>query len=107
MFTSCCPGWVGYVEDEAADLIPHLSTCKSPHMMVGAMVKRFFAQKIGRNASDIVMSSIMPCYKKQWEADRIDMQTPDGAREVDHVVTTKQLGAWLQREGIDYPKLGK
>eukprot|EP00887_Chlorella_sp_A99_P003165 scaffold9.g3165.t1 len=105
MFTSCCPGWIGFVEQMAPEMIPHLSSTKSPHMIVGSVIKNYFSQKIGLSAHDIRVVSIMPCVKKQGEADRIMMQTAEGAREVDHVLTTKDLGQILRDKGIDFAAL--
>lgn len=70
MFTSCCPGWVAMVEKSNPELIPYLSTCKSPQMMLGAVIKNYFAQETGLNAADITNVSVMPCVRKQGEADR-------------------------------------
>lgn len=106
MFTSCCPGWIGFVETCAPEIIPHVSTCKSPHMMVGAVLKTYFAEKIQRRASDISVVSVMPCVRKQGEADRMMFHTPDGsARDVDHVITTKELAKMCQEQGIDFANL--
>lgn len=70
MFTSCCPGWVAMVEKSNPELIPYLSSCKSPQMMLGAVIKNYFAQEIGKAPTDITNVSIMPCVRKQGEADR-------------------------------------
>ena len=100
MFTSCCPGWVGMVEKMYPDIIPYLSSCKSPQMMMGAVIKNFFAQEIGAKPADIMSCSIMPCTRKQEEADR-PWQETDGCRDVDHVITTVELAAMLKERGID------
>jgi iron only hydrogenase large subunit-like protein len=70
MFTSCCPGWVAMVEKSNPELIPYLSTCKSPQMMLGAMIKNYFAQETGKAPTAITNVSVMPCVRKQGEADR-------------------------------------
>lgn len=70
MFTSCCPGWVALVEKSNPELIPYLSTCKSPQMMLGAVIKNYFAQETGKAPTAITNVSIMPCVRKQGEADR-------------------------------------
>lgn len=70
MFTSCCPGWVAMVEKSNPELIPYLSSCKSPQMMLGAVIKNYFAQETGKAPTDITNVSIMPCVRKQGEADR-------------------------------------
>lgn len=106
MFTSCCPGWIGYVETTAPEIIPYVSTCKSPHMMVGSVIKTYFAEKIGKQAGEMSVVSVMPCVRKQGEADRIMFTTPDGgARDVDHVITTKELAKMCQEAGIDFASL--
>jgi iron-only hydrogenase group A len=105
MFTSCCPGWVEFVEKCDADLIPHLSTAKSPHMMEAALIKEYFSQKIGKTDSELSVVSIMPCIRKQGEADRIHFQTKTGAREVDHVLTTKDIANMIKEKGFDFESL--
>lgn len=161
LFTSCCPGWVAYVENCAPELIPHLSTAKSPQMMMGAVIKNIFrcargalcferawglvmelaavrqlsslwiqcqkgrplgersasearprphhaapcSQRIGRRPEDLLVVSVMPCVRKQGEADRLPYQTHSGARDVDHVLTTRDLGALLREAGLDLAAL--
>jgi NADH-quinone oxidoreductase subunit G len=100
MFTSCCPGWVELVDKSYPELKQYLSTCKSPHMMIGALVKTMFARRIGCEANDIFMVSIMPCMKKQGEADRPEYKTESGARHVDLVITTNELGNMIKYLGI-------
>lgn len=107
MFTSCCPGWVDFVEKSAPELIPHVSTAKSPHMMQGAVIKTFFSDIIDHPEEDIVVTSVMPCIRKQGEADRPvpSASTESGHRHVDHVVTTKNLACMIQNAGIDFTSL--
>lgn len=105
MFTSCCPGWIEFVEKCDPDLIPHLSSAKSPHMMEGALIKEIFSQKLGKNEADLSVVSIMPCVRKQGEADRIHFQTKTGAREVDHVLTTKEVADMIKEQGIEFMDL--
>ncbi|GAB4814116.1 hypothetical protein N2152v2_001162 [Parachlorella kessleri] len=105
MFTSCCPAWVETVERRHPDMIPHLSSAKSPIAIGAAAVKQYFAQKIGRTPREIVMVPVTPCLKKQAEADRMMMHTMDGAREVDHNWTTKDLAALIKERGWDYVNL--
>lgn len=105
MFTSCCPGWVAMVEKSYPDIIPYLSTCKSPQMMMGAVVKNFFADQNNRKPYEVSMSSIMPCVRKQGEADRPWMDTTGQARDVDHVITTAELGKLLVEKGINIADL--
>lgn len=70
MFTSCCPGWVAMVEKSNPELIPYLSSCKSPQMMLGAVIKNYFARETGKSPTEICNVSVMPCVRKQGEADR-------------------------------------
>lgn len=105
MFTSCCPGWIDFVEKCDPDLIPHLSTAKSPHMMEGALIKAFFSETLNRPDTDLDVVSIMPCVRKQGEADRAPFHTPSGAREVDHVLTTRDIADLIKRRGIDFASL--
>jgi iron-only hydrogenase group A len=92
MFTSCCPGWIALVEKSNPELIPFLSTCKSPQLMLGAVIKNWFARTVGRAPEDVSCVSIMPCVRKQSEADR--------SRDVDHVVTTTELGKVFLDRGV-------
>ena len=100
MFTSCCPAWVKYVEHFRQDLIPHLSSCKSPHEMLGALVKSYYAEKQGINPKDIVMVSIMPCTAKKFEASRKDLKG-----DVDYVLTTREFAKLIRMKNIDFDKL--
>nr|WNF20717.1 hydrogenase [synthetic construct] len=106
MFTSCCPGWVAMMEKSYPELIPFVSSCKSPQMMMGAMVKTYLSEKQGIPAKDIVMVSVMPCVRKQGEADRewFCVSEP-GVRDVDHVITTAELGNIFKERGINLPEL--
>ncbi|KAG2454193.1 hypothetical protein HYH02_001228 [Chlamydomonas schloesseri] len=106
MFTSCCPGWIGMMEKSYPELIPFVSSCKSPQMMMGAMVKTYLSEKQGIPAKDIVMVSVMPCVRKQGEADRewFCVSEP-GVRDVDHVITTAELGNIFKERGINLPEL--
>lgn len=100
MFTSCCPAWVNYVEIHRPDLIKNLSTCKSPHMMLGSIIKSYFASKLGVDPKNIVVVSVMPCTAKKEEIKRQEMRT-DGFRNVDIVLTTKELAMLLREYGIN------
>ena len=104
MITSCSPGWINYCEYNYGDLIPHLSSCKSPHEMFGAILKTYYAEKNGIKPEDMFVVSIMPCTAKKYEAQRPEMQN-DGLRDVDAVLTTRELGKLIRRAGIIWKKL--
>ncbi len=99
MFTSCCPSWVLYVEKYHPEFIPHLSTCKSPQQMLGALVKTYYAKKVKINPKNIVHVSIMPCTSKKYEADRKEMNA-GGFQDVDLVLTIRELARLLRKKGI-------
>ncbi|MEG1706707.1 MAG: [Fe-Fe] hydrogenase large subunit C-terminal domain-containing protein, partial [Clostridia bacterium] len=99
MFTSCCPGWIRFVEFYYPDLIPNLSTCKSPQQMFGALVKTYYAQKTGLDPENIYTVAIMPCTAKKFEKVR-DGEDEDGQRDIDAVLTTRELARLLMRNGI-------
>jgi len=101
MITSCCPGWINYAETYAPNIIEHLSSCKSPQQMFGAISKSYYADKIGINTEDIVTVSIMPCTAKKYEADRKEMHV-DGVKEVDIVITTREFARMINSANIDF-----
>ena len=98
--TSCSPGWINYLEYFYPELIPNLSTCKSPHMMQGAITKTYFAKSHDLKKEDIFVVSIMPCTAKKFERSRSQM--PD---DVDAVLTTRELAKLIKRAGINWQKL--
>jgi NADP-reducing hydrogenase subunit HndD len=104
MITSCSPGWIKYIEHYFPDHLTHLSTCKSPHMMLGALVKTYYAEKIGVKPEDIYVVSIMPCTAKKFEITRDEMLV-DGLRNVDAVLTTRELAKMIKEAGIDFKNL--
>ena len=104
MFTSCSPGWINYAEYYYADLLDHLSTCKSPHQMQGAIIKSYWAQQKGYDPKDVFVVSVMPCTAKKFEKDRKQMEK-DGVKDVDAVLTTRELGKLIKRSGINFNKL--
>ena len=104
MITSCSPGWINYCEYNYGDLIPHLSSCKSPHEMFGAILKHYYAEKIGVNPQDMFVVSIMPCTAKKFEKEREQLKV-DGLKDVDAVLTTRELGKLIRRSGIRFDKL--
>ncbi|HUT32180.1 MAG TPA: NADH-dependent [FeFe] hydrogenase, group A6 [Planctomycetota bacterium] len=103
-FTSCSPGWIKYCEHFYPELLPNLSTAKSPQQMFGAVAKTYYAQKIGKRPEDIVVVSIMPCTAKKFEAQRPEMND-SGVRDVDIVLTTRELGRMIKQAGIDFTSL--
>ena len=104
MITSCSPGWVNYAEYYYGDLLDHLSTCKSPHEMQGAIIKTYWAKEKGIDPKDIFVVSVMPCTAKKFEAQRPEMGR-DGYLDVDAVLTTRELAKLIKRSGIDFNKL--
>jgi iron-only hydrogenase group A len=104
MITSCSPGWIKYVEHEFSDHLEHLSTCKSPQQMFGPLAKTYYAEKIGVDPKDMVVVSIMPCTAKKFEATRPEMMA-SGLRDVDYVLTTRELGLMLRQAGINFQNL--
>ncbi len=104
MITSCSPGWVNFIELMYPDLLDHLSTAKSPQQMFGALVKTYYAEKMGIDPNDIVSVSIMPCTAKKAEAVRPEM-TASGYQDVDYVLTTRELGRMIKEAGINFDKL--
>ncbi len=100
MITSCCPGWVKYAEEFYPDLLPNLSSCKSPQQMLGAIIKSYFADMEGLKPEDIYSVSIMPCTAKKFEAQREEM-TQAGISDVDAVLTTRELTKFFKLFGVD------
>lgn len=105
MFTSCCPAWVDYLEKYYPDNIPNLSSCKSPHQMVGAIVKTYWAEKAGVDASKVKVVSVMPCTAKKWEIARDETMSSSGYKDVDEVITTRELAKMIKAAGIDFKNL--
>ena len=105
MCTSCCPAWVNYVEKSAHDVIPHLSSCRSPMGMLSALTKNVFPEKIGKNAADIFNVAIMPCTGKKDEAKRAQLRTKDGLQETDVVIGSRELAKMIKAAGIKYKEL--
>ncbi len=103
--TSCSPGWINYMEFFYRDLIPHVSTCKSPHEMEGAIIKSYFAKAHGLDPKDIFVVSIMPCTAKKYEAIRPQNAAVEGLPDVDAVLTTRELAVLIKRAGILWDEL--
>jgi len=104
MITSCSPGWINYCEKFFPEFIDNLSTCKSPQMMFGAIIKSHYAQKNNIDPSDIIVVSVMPCVAKKYEASREELEV-DGNRDVDYVLTTREFASMIKSASIDFPKL--
>lgn len=104
MFTSCSPGWVKYMEHMYPQLIPNLSTCKSPQQMFGSLTKTYYAGKIGVNPKDIVSVSIMPCTAKKFEANRPEMKSSN-YQDIDFGLTSRELTKMIHQAGIDFANL--
>jgi NADH-quinone oxidoreductase subunit G/[NiFe] hydrogenase diaphorase moiety small subunit/NADP-reducing hydrogenase subunit HndD len=104
MATSCSPGWIKFLEHTFPELIPNLSTCKSPQQMFGALAKTYYAQKRNLDPKNIVSVSIMPCTAKKFEANRQEMRS-SGYNDVDYVLTTRELGIMIRQAGLDFEAL--
>lgn len=104
MITSCSPGWIKYVEHTYPERLGHISTCKSPHTMMGALVKSYYADKIKADPKDMFVVSIMPCTAKKYEISRDEMKN-DGLANVDAVLTTREFAAMIKEAGIDFIRL--
>ncbi len=104
MITSCSPGWVKFAEYYYPDMLSHLSTCKSPQQMAGAVIKTYFAEKQGIDPKDIVSVSVMPCTAKKFEIGRDD-QSAAGVPDVDIAITTRELSRMIQRAGLNFTAL--
>ena len=104
MITSCSPGWVKFCEHYYPDLLPHVSTCKSPQQMQGAMIKSYYAEKAGIDPKDIVVVSVMPCVAKKFEITRDD-QGRDGMQDNDISISTRELAKMIKKAGIQFTSL--
>lgn len=104
MITSCSPGWVKYIEMNYPELLPHLSSCKSPHEMFGAILKTYYANREGLNPEKIYIVSVMPCIAKKFERQRPEMME-DNLYDVDNVITTRELARMIKQANIEFEKL--
>ena len=104
MFTSCSPGWIKYCEHNFPELIPNLSSCKSPMQMEGAIIKSYWAEKAGVDPEKIVVVAVMPCTSKKFEASRPEMAL-NGLRTVDISITTRELARMIKSAGIQFAQL--
>lgn len=103
-FTSCCPAWITYAEQYYPDLLPNLSSCRSPQQMFGSLAKDVLPEVMGVEAKDIVVVSIMPCTAKKHESDQ-DKFVKDGLQDVDYVLTTQELARMIDEAGLNFAKL--
>lgn len=104
IMTSCCPGWINFLEKKFPEFLDHPSSCKSPHEMLGPVIKTFYANQIGVSAEDIIVISVMPCVAKKYESHRDELAGEYG-RDVDMVITTRELGQMIKEIGLDFPNL--
>ena len=100
ILTSCCPGWINFIESQFPDMLNLPSSCKSPQQMFGAIAKSYYAQKIGKDAKDMVVVSIMPCLAKKYECSRDELAVNNIA-DVDYSLSTRELAKMLKSAGID------
>ncbi len=104
MITSCCPSWIKFIEMNYPDLLQHLSSCKSPHQMLGSLLKTYFAKKENIDPSKIYVVSIMPCVAKKYERQRTELKN-NGLYDVDNVITTRELARMIKQANIDFEKI--
>jgi len=105
MFTSCCPAWINFVEQSRPDLIPQLSTCRSPMSMLAPLIKTEFAAMKKVTADDIYSVAIMPCIAKKDECERPQLRLPGGQKCTDKVISTRELGRWIKKAKINFKSL--
>lgn len=104
MITSCCPGWIRYIEINYPELVPHLSSCKSPHEMLGSLIKTYYAKKEGIEPEKIYVVSVMPCIAKKYERQRNELSN-NGLFDVDCVITTRELARMIKYANISFDNL--
>ena len=104
LITSCSPGWVKYIEMNYPELLPHLSSCKSPHQMFGAILKTYYAKREGLDPAKMYVVSVMPCIAKKFERQRPEMKEDD-LYDVDNVITTRELARMIKQANIEFEKL--
>ncbi|MDR1398256.1 MAG: [FeFe] hydrogenase, group A [Desulfarculales bacterium] len=107
MLTSCCPGWVKFIEHQFNDMLDIPSSCKSPQQMFGAIAKTYLTQKLNIPLEKMVLISVMPCLAKKYEASREEHKTPEGVQEVDLVITTRELAKMIKEAGINFASLAE
>lgn len=104
ILTSCCPAWIKFIEHQFPELLEIPSTCKSPHIMTGTIIKTYYAEKMGIDPENIIVVSVMPCIAKKAEAKRSEL-TKDESNNVDIVITTRELGMMIKEAGIEFESL--
>lgn len=105
LITTCCPSWVDFLEKFYPDMIPYFSSSKSPHQMVGSMVKTYWAKKMGIAPEKIFLVSVMPCTAKKYEIERMDTMYASGQKDVDATITTRELARMIKMAGLDFHSL--
>ena len=105
LITSCSPGWIKYAEFYYPELIPNISSCKSPQGMFGSVAKTYYAEKMGIDPKDIFVVSVMPCTAKKFEAERLDHTAVEGLPDIDAVITVRELARMIRKNGIMFNDL--
>ncbi len=105
LLTSCCPGWIKFIEHNYGDMLNIPSSCKSPQEMFGALAKTYLAEKMGVKPEDMIVVSVMPCVAKKYEASRPELANERGVSDVDIVITTRELGHMIKEMSLDFPNL--
>ena len=105
MFTSCCPAWIRYAENKHPDLLPNISTCRSPMQMFGSVIKEHFEKNEKTAGKRIFSVAVMPCTAKKYEAIRPEFRRPDGSDTIDAIITTQELVQMIREEGIDFREI--
>lgn len=105
MFTSCCPGWIQYVEKMHPEILQNISTCRSPMSMFSSVIKDYYNKKKAEDGKDTYVIAIMPCTAKKYEADRPEFLSADGRQETDLVITTSELVKMIKRAGILFDEI--
>jgi len=105
LVTSCCPGWIRFAEHEYPEILKHISSCKSPQQMFGAIIKSYYAEKAQIDPKNIFVVSVMPCTAKKYEAKRPEMSINGRDLDVDAVLTTRELSKMIKQMGIDFRQL--
>ena len=105
LITSCSPGWIRFCEQYYPEFIPNLSSCKSPQQMFGAMMKSYYAEKLGLNPEDVFVVTVMPCTAKKFEIRREDQSSVNGLWDMDETITTRELARMIRKAGMDWAQL--